>query len=224
MRGIIVWFTKTFSTITIKSAVIIGFVVVGLAGVATAIALSPNNDSKPIVSEEPKSQKVTPQQNETDSQATDEKTTSPSSTPEQQSPSTQNPPANNTSRVNTNSLPDKYGCIPQSSGYQDCVKTAKQNELNARCYEQERSANNKYSVAIDNAKAAYNAVMADWEKVKDLPYYQRHPYDQYATDAKTKHNAISKPAYSEYVSTLNSIRAQGCQVTQLYPDYSWAGY
>ena len=224
MRSIIAWFTKTFSAITIKSAIVAGLVVVGVAGVGIAIVLNPSNDSKPIVSEKPQSQETTQRQDKTDGQVADENTSPPSNTPEQQPARTQNPPANNTPRVNPNSLPDKYGCIPQSSGYQDCVKTAKQNELNARCYEQERSANSKYSAAIDNAKAAYDTVMADWEKVKDLPYYQRHPYDQYATDAKTKHNAISKPAYLEYVSTLNSIRGQGCQVTQLYPDYSWAGY
>lgn len=93
-----------------------------------------------------------------------------------------------------------------------------------RCRGLERTANNKYSAAIDRAKAAYDAVMAEWNQVKNLPYYQRHPYEQYANDAKTKHNAISKPAYAEYVATLNSIRSQGCEVIQLHSDYSWVGY
>lgn len=93
-----------------------------------------------------------------------------------------------------------------------------------RCNTANSAASSKYSAAPDRARAEYNAVMADWDRVKDLPYYQRHPYEQYAADAKTKHNAISKPAYQEYVGTVNSLKSQGCQVIQTHPDYSWAGY
>lgn len=103
------------------------------------------------------------------------------------------------------------------------VEEAKRVE-SERCNTANSSASSKYSAAIDQAKAAYDTVMAEWNQVKDLPYYQRHPYEQYATDAKTKHNAISRPAYQEYVSTVNALKAQGCQVIQSQTDYSWAGY
>lgn len=93
-----------------------------------------------------------------------------------------------------------------------------------RCWNLEKTANNTYTSATSRARAAYDVVMAEWDQVKDLPYYQRHPYEQYETDAKTKHNAISKPAYQEYVNTLNNLRAQGCEITQLHTDTSWAGY
>jgi hypothetical protein len=66
--------------------------------------------------------------------------------------------------------------------------------------------------------------MAEWNAVKDQPYYTHSPYDEYATDAKTKYNAIQKPAYATYVSTLSSINAQGCNVVKVYSDTSWAGY
>jgi hypothetical protein len=103
------------------------------------------------------------------------------------------------------------------------VEEAKRVE-SERCNTANSNASSKYSAAIDRAKAAYDTVMAEWNQVKDLPYYQRHPYEQYATDAKTKHNAISRPAYQEYVSTVNALKAQGCQVIQSQTDYSWAGY
>ncbi len=93
-----------------------------------------------------------------------------------------------------------------------------------RCWNLEKTANDKYTSATSRARAAYDVVMAEWDQVKDLPYYQRHPYEQYETDAKTKHNAISKPAYQEYVNTLNGLRAQGCEITQLHTNTSWAGY
>ncbi len=78
-----------------------------------------------------------------------------------------------------------------------------------------------YSAAINQAKAAYDAVMGQWDAVKDQPQYMHPPYDQYAADAKSKYNAISVPAYSNYSTSVNSLKAQGCKVVQAYPDYSW---
>lgn len=89
-----------------------------------------------------------------------------------------------------------------------------------RCNNASRAAGDKYSASIDNARAAYDEVMAEWDKVKDLPYYQRHPYEQYAADAKSKHNAISEPAYATYVSTLEALRSEGCDIIQTHSDYS----
>ena len=149
----------------------------------------------------------------------------------QDSSATQNTTTNNTPKVDPNSLPDKYGCVPNSSGYENCVKYAKQNEKYFQCSELERAANSKYSTQIDKAKAAYDAVLAEWPAAEARMKQQNYPqhwitseHTNFMNDAKTKYNAISKPAYAEYVSTLNSIRSQGCQVTQLHSDYSWAGY
>lgn len=116
--------------------------------------------------------------------------------------------------------PDQYGCVPSSAGYDSCVFYSKKNALSAWCSEQSYSAGGTYNLATDMAKAAYDEVMAEWDAVKDLPYYQRHPYEQYATDAKTKHNAISKPAYTAYVSTINSLNTQGCNEILTYSDTS----
>jgi hypothetical protein len=90
-----------------------------------------------------------------------------------------------------------------------------------KCDTDMTAAEHKYSVAVDSARAAYNEVMEEWEKVEGLPYWQRHPYDQYAADAKLKHNAISVPAYTEYSGLVSSLKSQGCQIIQLYPNYSW---
>lgn len=140
----------------------------------------------------------------------------------QQSSSTQNS-TNSSPRVSS-SLPDQYGCIPQTSGYDSCVKAAKQNALTLSCDSQAKTAGDTYSATEDQAQAAYNSVMAEWNAVKDQPYYTHSPYDEYSTDAKTKYNAIEKPAYATYVSTLNSLNAQGCNVVKVYSDTSWAGY
>ncbi|MFA5004342.1 MAG: hypothetical protein WC498_03655 [Candidatus Saccharimonadales bacterium] len=141
----------------------------------------------------------------------------------QDSPNTQSSPRNIPPTSNA-SLPDEYGCIPQSSGYESCVTYAKKNALSAWCSEQSKKAGDIYYPASVKAKAAYDVVMAEWDSVKDLPYYQRHPYEQYATDAKTKYNAIIKPAYTTYVSTINSLNTQGCNAILTYSDTSWAGY
>jgi len=140
----------------------------------------------------------------------------------QKSSSTQNS-TNSTSKVSS-SLPDQYGCIPQTSGYDSCVKYAKQNALTLSCDSQAKTAGDTYSATTDQAQAAYDAVMAEWNAVKDQPYYTHSPYDEYATDAKTKYNAIEKPAYAIYASTINSLNAQGCSVVKTYSDTSWAGY
>lgn len=132
------------------------------------------------------------------------------------------PTTNNTS--NASNLPDKYGCIPNTSGYDSCVMYAKKNELSAWCSDQSSKAGDTYNVAIDKAQIAYDKVMAEWDAVKHLPYYQRHPYEQYAADAKTKYNAISKPAYTTYVNTINSLNSKGCSEILTYTDSSWAGY
>ncbi len=155
-----------------------------------------------------------------------EPTQTVSTTPQtttQATPTTQNTSTSSKPTANNN-LPDQYGCIPQTSGYDSCVTYAKKNALSAWCSEQSQKAGNTYSAAESQAKAAYDTVMAEWNAVKDQPYYSHHPYDQYATDAKTKYNAIQRPAYSTYVSTINSLNAQGCNAIKTYTDTSWAGY
>lgn len=145
------------------------------------------------------------------------------STPQNNTNTQSTTPKTNTTNTSA-SLPDQYGCVPSSSGYESCVMYAKKNELSAWCSEQSYKAGGTYNLATDKAKVAYDTVMAEWDAVKDLPYYQRHPYEQYATDAKTKHNAISKPAYTTYVSTINSLNSKGCNEILSYTDTSWAGY
>jgi len=134
---------------------------------------------------------------------------------------------NSTPKATAN-LPDQYGCIPQTSGYDSCVKYAKQNALTLSCDSQAKAAGDTYSATEDQAQAAYNAVMADWaiaqERQKNYPPQLQEPYSSFANDAKTKYNAIQKPAYATYVSTLSSINAQGCNVVKVYSDTSWAGY
>ena len=146
----------------------------------------------------------------------------------------QDTPQNNTSTQSTtpktnntntaSNTPDQYGCVPSSAGYESCVMYSKKNALSAWCSEQSKKAGDTYYPASLKAKAAYDVVMAEWDSVKDLPYYQRHPYDQYATDAKTKYNAIIKPAYTTYVNSINSLNTQGCNAILTYSDTSWAGY
>lgn len=150
---------------------------------------------------------------------TDTQSNTQESTPQQNSANGSTTPA-----VNPNSLPDEHGCVPQSSGYQDCVKYAKKNALTLWCGEQSKKASDTFRPASDKAQEAYDEVMAEWDKVKNLPYYQRHPYEQYAADAKTKYNAIFKPAYATYVSKINSLNTQGCNEIIVYSDTSWAGY
>ena len=132
------------------------------------------------------------------------------------------PKTNN--KTTASNTPDQYGCVPSSAGYESCVTYSRKNALSAWCSEQSRKASATFNPEADKAKAAYDKVMAEWDHVKDLPYYQRHPYEQYAADAKTKYNAIFKPAYTTYVNAINSLNAQGCNEILTYSDTSWAGY
>lgn len=83
------------------------------------------------------------------------------------------------------------------------------------------AAGKKYTAVTAEARRAYDEVMADWEAVKHLPYQLRPRYDQYAAQAKSNHNAISVPAYNEYVNAVNALKAQGHQIIQTYRDSSW---
>lgn len=160
--------------------------------------------------------------------AADTKTTAPTISTAPQgnstnSSNTQSSTKTTSSKASAN-LPDQYGCIPQTSGYDSCVKAAKQNAFTQSCDSQAKTAGDTYIAQSAPAQAAYDAVMAEWNAVKDQPYYTHSPYDEYATDAKTKYNAIERPAYTTYVSTINSLNAQGCNVVKVYSDTSWAGY
>jgi cytoskeletal protein RodZ len=157
--------------------------------------------------------------------STNTEATAPANTAQdnsQKSSSTQTS-TNSTSKVSS-SLSDQYGCIPQTPGYDNCVKSAKQNALTLSCGSHAKTAGDTYSAKEDQAQAAYDAVMAEWNAVKDQPYQTHSPYDEYATDAKTKYNAIEKPAYATYASTISSLNAQGCNEIMAYTDTSWAGY
>ncbi|HVW23331.1 MAG TPA: hypothetical protein VHB51_02530 [Candidatus Saccharimonadales bacterium] len=136
---------------------------------------------------------------------------------------TQNTPAK-TQQTTSAPMPDEYGCIPQTAGYDNCVVMAKKNALSIWCSDQDKKASDTYIAQSAGAKPAYDAVMAEWNAVKDQPYYTHSPYDEYAADAKTKFNAIEKPAYATYVSTINSLNAQGCNLIKTYSDISWPGY
>lgn len=144
------------------------------------------------------------------------------------SASTTSKPAKSATPTASTALPDQYGCIPQTSGYDSCVKAAKQNALTLSCDSQAKSAGDTYSAAESQAQAAYNAVMADWataqERQKNYPPQLQEPYSSFATDAKTKYNAIEKPAYATYTSTISTLNAQGCKEILVYSDTSWAGY
>lgn len=147
----------------------------------------------------------------------------------QKSSSTQSS-TNSTPKVSS-SLPDQYGCIPQTSGYDSCVKYAKQNALTLWCSDMERAAYAKYSAVGDKAWATRDSVLAEWKTVYARMVQQNYPLNainseeaRYKKMAYTDTNAIIKPAYAEYVATLNSIRSQGCEVTAYSDLYSWPGY
>jgi len=127
-------------------------------------------------------------------------------------------------KATTSSQPDQYDCIPGPAEYDACVAAAKQNALTLWCGQQSKKASDIYYPQTLQAQAAYDAVMAEWDAVKDLPYYQRNPYDEYAADAKTKYNAIEKPAYAAYVSAINELNNQGCHEPIVYTDTSWSVY
>lgn len=135
----------------------------------------------------------------------------------------QNAPAK-TKQTASAPMPDQYGCIPQTTGYDNCVVMAKKNALSAWCSDQGKKASDTYIAQSAGAKPAYDAVMAEWNAVKDQPYYTHSPYEQYAADAKTKFNAIEKPAYATYVNAINSLNTQGCNLIKTYSDISWPGY
>jgi hypothetical protein len=160
---------------------------------------------------------------DTPNQTTAKSTASSNQDTTQKTSTPQNAPAS-TKKTTSAQLPDQYGCIPQTTGYDNCVAIAKQNAFSAWCSDQGKKASDTYIAQSAGAKPAYDAVMAEWNAVKDQPYYTHSPYEQYAADAKTKFNAIEKPAYSTYVSTINSLNAQGCNLIKTYSDISWPGY
>lgn len=135
----------------------------------------------------------------------------------------ENAPAK-TKQTTSAPMPDQYGCIPQTAGYDSCVVAAKKNALSAWCSDQDKKASDTYIAQSAGAQPAYDAVMAEWNSVKDQPYYTHSPYEEYAADAKTKFNAIEKPAYTTYVSKINSLNSQGCTLIKTYSDISWPGY
>lgn len=150
----------------------------------------------------------------------------PTSTKQQNNPQPQN--SGTTTKSN---LPDQYGCIPQTSGYDACVKAAKANKLYFWCSDMEKAAYDKYSAVGDKAWATRDAVLAEWKTVYTRMVQQNYPLNainseeaRYKKMAYTDTNAIIKPAYTEYVSTLNSLKSQGCEVTVLSDLYSWPGY
>jgi|GEM_PF-3274782 len=139
------------------------------------------------------------------------------------------PKTNNTST--TSSLPDQYGCVPSSSGYENCVMYAKKNEKYFKCSDMERAAYDKYSAVGDKAWATRDAVLAEWKTVYARMVEQNYPLNainseetRYKKMAYTDTNTLIKPAYSEYVSTLNSLKSQGCEVVIKSDLYSWPGY
>lgn len=141
----------------------------------------------------------------------------------QNNSATQSAPAKN-KQATSAQMPDQYGCIPQTAGYDNCVAMAKKNALSAWCSDQGKKASDTYIAQSAGAQPAYDAVMAEWNAVKDQPYYTHSPYEEYAADAKTKFNAIEKPAYATYLSTINSLNSQGCNLIKTYSDISWPGY
>lgn len=151
---------------------------------------------------------------------------------EQSTPQNNTNTQSTTTKTNTtSSLPDQYGCIPNTSGYDSCVMYAKKNEQYFKCRDMEKAAYDKYSAVGDKAWATRDAVLAEWKTVYARMVEQNYPLNainseeaRYKTMAYTDTNAIIKPAYSEYVSTLNSIKSQGCEVTVHTDLYSWPGY
>jgi len=94
-----------------------------------------------------------------------------------------------------------------------------------------KAAYDKYSAVGNKAWATRDAVLAEWNTVYERMVQQNYPLnaikseeERYKTMAYTDTNALIKPAYAEYVSTLNSIKSQGCEVTVLSDLYSWPGY
>lgn len=218
------WFNKLNNSILKKKTPLLGFTVLQLFILFVVI----NGGTVAVIL----SQRQQPVANDTRTNLpsyeanTEEPTKTVDTAPQdatQSSSNTQSAPTSSKPTTSTN-LPDQYGCIPQSSGYESCVTYAKKNALSAWCSEQSRSASAIFNPEANRAKAAYDVVMAEWNAVKDLPYYQRHPYEQYAADAKTKYNVIFKPAYATYVNKINSLNTQGCNEIVVYSDTSWAGY
>lgn len=138
----------------------------------------------------------------------------PSTAPKVDTPSsTQQSAGTTTMPIEDDQFPDQYGCITNTSGYSACVEAAKANELYFWCSDKNSSAIAAYNVSFNQAQAAYDSVMAEWNAVKDEPYYTHHPYSQYATDAKTKYNAIIEPAYETFKTTIDSLNSKGCKLS-----------
>jgi hypothetical protein len=145
---------------------------------------------------------------ETPNSMSDQGTTSDQST---QSTQTNNPPASKKTSPQPSADPGKF-----QDNYNAILK-----ELD-RCNKANSAAGDKYGTSISQARAAYDVVIARWNAVKDNPPQTHPPYSEYAAQAKSNFNAISIPAYNEYVSTFNSLKEQGCQyIVQTYRDESW---
>jgi hypothetical protein len=189
-----------------------------LCGGVSALYLTRNHEQKA---------ESNPTAQTSDTESTTQGATTAVNSSQQDTPQTnsnpQTAPAKSKQTTNSN-LPDQYGCIPQTAGYDNCVTIAKKNALSMWCSEQSKIAGDTYIAQSAPAKPAYDAVMAEWNAVKDQPYYTHSPYESYAADAKTKFNAIERPAYATYVSAINTLNAQGCNVIKTYTDISWAGY
>ena len=143
--------------------------------------------------------------------STDSNTEGTTKQPSNPDPSTpQQQPSSNTKQ--------STGSTPQKS------QAELANEKYFACREEETIYNKAYDEAVNRGWAARDSYKANIEaelRISNLPESEKgnvrmraHYY------AGQEANAIITPAYATYTSSLNSLQAKGCSVTQLYPDYT----
>ncbi len=207
---------RVLRTATQKRSKLLGSSVLQLAillliltgGITAVLASSQQLTTPPITKTNVSAEPSKPHTTETT--VSQQQTAPPEAPMHAASPSTPSPKPT-PSASNTSTLTAQY----EESHARFEAEQAKYNQCNSA----NTAAGQKYSAAIDRAKAAYDEVIGWWETAKNQPVH--NPYSEYAAQAKANYNAISVPAYSDYTSTLNALRSQGCQVVQTYADSSW---
>ena len=98
------------------------------------------------------------------------------------------------------------------------------NEKYYACSNEESGISRTYNSAVDRGWAARDQYKANIEAelaASNLPEKEKTSVRFRAMYyAGLEANAIISPAYATYVSSLGTLRAKGCTVTQGYPDYT----
>ena len=139
------------------------------------------------------------------------------------------PTTKSSGTATTSNLPDADGCIPNTSGYQDCHAASVQVKFMLQCEADMKAANDSYYATYNPQWNSYNAdVNAKRQELNSLvgtaPGYTQGWADgiwlTYEHDRAQQFNSAVSPAYNTYVATYNNIVARGCNVTKTWPDPS----